>query len=120
MNYFDIYIYLILAIKLCFILMSIIHLYFKIKGKKDSELDKQILYWKERFEFIFILLMSLLLIYLFNPIKQNQEKINGETKILLYLFGFVLLITADWNIFIHESPWFQQFQSIIGKNLNLG
>ena len=41
--------------------------------------------------------------------------INGETKVLLYLFGFVLLITADWSNFIEESNWFQRFQEILGK-----
>lgn len=115
MRYFDIYIYIIFAVKVCFILMAITHVYLKATGKTESELNKTIFYWKERIEFIFILLMSILLIFLFNPRKQNQELINKETKLLLYLFGFVLLITANWSIFITEAPWFKKFQTSIGN-----
>ena len=116
MNKYDIYIYLIFAVKICFILMAAIHLYLKAKGKTDSDLDKKIVYWKERFEFVFILLMSMLLIYLFNPRKNRMVMIDGETKILLYLFGFVLLITAKWGDFFHESKWLKQFQQSIGPS----
>ena len=115
MRHFDIFIYIIFAVKVCFILMGVTHIYLNATGKTVSDLNKKILYWKERFEFIFITLMSILLIYLFNPIKQNQELINRETKLLLYLFGFILLITANWNIFITESPWFKKFQVSIGN-----
>lgn len=114
MKYLDLYIYIIFLVKICFILMALSHLYLKAKGKKDSDLDKKILYWKEWFEFIFILLMSLLLIYLFNPRNDKTIIINNEAKLLLYLFGFVLIITANWNDFIHKSLWFTKFQSIIG------
>jgi len=115
MNYFDIYVYCIFAIKIGFILMAITHIYLKVKGELDSDLDKKILFWKERFEFIFIFLMSILLIYIFNPRNDRSLLIDHETKILLYLFGFILLITADWNKFFHEAPWFSKLQSIIGK-----
>ena len=115
MNNFTSYIYLILVIKFAFIVMALTHLYLKLKGQANSELDQTILYWKERFEFIFIFLMSLLLIYLFNPRKPNLP-INFETKLLLFLFGFVLLITAKWETFFKESTWFLRLQQIIGKN----
>jgi hypothetical protein len=115
MDKYTMFIYLIFVIKLGFILMTITHIYLKVKGKTDSNLDKNILYWKERFEFVFVLLMSILLIYLFNPRKDRTVIIDGETKILLYLFGFVLLITAKWGDFFHEAKWFAQFQKIVGQ-----
>jgi len=109
------YIYLIFAIKLGFILMAVTHIFLKVKGKADSDLDKNIVYWKERFEFVFVLLMAILLIYLFNPRKERMVMIDGETKILFYLFGFVLLITAKWGDFFHESKWFKYIQGSIGE-----
>lgn len=108
------YIYLVFAIKIGFILMAASHAYMRLSGKTDSDLDKKLVYWKERFEFVFIFLMAILLIYLFNPRKERTVMINGETKILLYLFGFVLLITAKWDNFFHEAKWFKQFQQTIG------
>jgi hypothetical protein len=115
MNYYKSYIFLIIAIKIGFLLMALTHVYLKISGKEGSELDKNIVYWKERIEFIFIILMSILLIYLFNPRYNNLIKIDNETKILLYLFGIILLITADWKVFLKESKWFEYLQQIVGK-----
>ena len=93
--------------------MAIAHIYLTFKGKNTSQTDKKVLYWKERFEFIFIITMSILLIYLFNPRTDRSILIDRETKILLYLFGVVLLITADWNTFVKESNWFKKLQNIL-------
>jgi hypothetical protein len=113
MKHFSLLIYLILINKIGFILMSITHLYLKFKGEEKSDLDIEILYWKSRFEFIFVFLMSFLLIYLFNPMRPNVV-IDSETKLLLFLFGFMLLLTAKWNLFFQEAKWFRLFQKSIG------
>jgi hypothetical protein len=110
MNKYDIYIIVIFIVKIIFILLALLHVYLKTKGNQKSNLDKKIQYWKERFEFVFILLMSFLLIYLFNPTTDKSILIDKETKILLYLFGFVLLITANWDIFIQESMVFKKMK----------
>jgi hypothetical protein len=116
MHKFDLYIILVFIVKICFISMSVIHIYLKVKGESESDLDKKVFYWKERFEFIFILLMAILLIYLFNPRTDRIIMIDGDTKILLYLFGFVLLITAKWTEFFNEAEWFQYFQKLVGPS----
>jgi len=115
MNKFDIYITFIFLIKIGFITMVLIHLYLKLKHRENTELDKKILYWKDRLEFFFIVLMSFLLIYLFNPRYDKSILIYCEKKILLYIFWFVLLITSNWNVLIKESPLFLTIQKIIGK-----
>lgn len=96
--------------------MAVTHVYLKAKGEEKSDLDKKILYWKERFEFIFIALMSILLIYVFNPRTDRTILVDKETKILLYLFGFILLITAKWDLFITESPLFKKIQGSVGRS----
>jgi hypothetical protein len=115
MNKYNLYIYLIFAVKVCFILMALSHTYMRVTGKIDSDLDKKFIYWKERFEFIFVLLMAILLIYLFNPRNDKSVTIDGETKLLLYLFGFVILITADWSVFFSEAKWFKYLQGSVGE-----
>ena len=110
MNNYDIYISLIFVIKIGFILMAVTHIYLKVKGETNSDLDKKIVHWKERFEFVFVLLMALLLIYLFNPRNNRIVMIDGESNVLLYLFGFVLLITAKWGDFFHDANWFKYIQ----------
>ena len=110
MDDYNVYISLIFVIKIGFYLLVVSDIYLKVKGESDSDLDKKIVYWKKRMEFIFVLLMSILLIYLFNPRKNRIVMIDGETNVLLYLFGFVLLITADWVSFFHEAKWFKYIQ----------
>ena len=113
MDKLNIYITFIIFIKVCFVILAVSHLYLKLKHKEHSETDKKIVFWKERLEFVFVILMSGLLIYLFNPRHNRSILITHETKLLLYLFGFILLITADWKVFFHESPTFKKLQKIV-------
>jgi len=115
MTKYDMYITFIFLIKVGFILMALTHIYLKAKGDEKSDLDKKVLYWKERFEFIFIATMALLLIYLFNPRRNRAALIDYETSLLLYLFGFVLIITAKWELFFKESSLMKQIQKTVGE-----
>ena len=118
MKYFDMYIALIFAIKIGFILLALTHLYYKTKGEEESKNNKTVVYWKDRLEFAFVFLMSLLLIYLFNPRNNRLNMIDNEAKILLFLFGFILILTAKWNVFFEESKWLSTLQQIVGKKNN--
>jgi hypothetical protein len=40
--------------------------------------------------------------------------INGETKVLLYLFGFILLLTGKLGEFLNESKMIEYVSSILG------
>ncbi len=113
MKYFDIYILLIFIVKIAFIFLAIYRLYIKAKKPQDKKLLTTVEFWKERMEFIFITLMSILLVYLFNPRANNINMIDKEAKLLLYLFGFVLLLTENWSSFIHESPLFKKLQGVL-------
>ena len=115
MDKYNIYVTFIFFIKIGFVIMGVTHIYLKSKGQEKSDLDEKILYWKERFEFIFIALMSGLLIYVFNPRVDRSILVDNETKILLYLFGFILLITAKWELFFKESPLIKKIQQSVGN-----
>jgi len=115
MNYLNTYVYLIIFIKVIFILTAIGHMYLKMKKQENTDLDKTLLYWKERLEFIFIFLMACLLIYIFNPRNEQTIALNKEIKILFYLFGIILLITANWGAFFKESKWAKYLQEAVGR-----
>jgi len=108
----NLFITIIIITKLLFIILSLIHIYLKKIKKTNSDLDKKILFLKERIEFIFILFMSILLIHLFNPFSPKSVEVKGETKLLLFLFGIILIISANWNTFIGKSIGLKMFQSI--------
>jgi hypothetical protein len=76
-----------------------------------SDLDKHILFWKEKTEFIFTVCMSLLLIYHFFPdhnFIHNYKPIvvDKESKVLFLLFGFILLFSAKWTILFDDDSDF--------------
>jgi len=79
--------------------------------KKNSKLIEKFTYWKHRVEFIFTVLMSILLIILFNPFKNGLKLIDEETKILLFLYGFIVLINSQRNLFFKESTFFKILQN---------
>lgn len=113
MKTFDIFISIIFVIKIIFTMLAITYLYLKTKGDENSKLYKNIAFWKKKTEFIFILLMAILLIYLFNPRADKINLIDKESKLLLYLFGILLLVTSKWSEFIHELKWFKYLQKIM-------
>ena len=93
------YIWFIIGLKVIFMLLLITHLFLNYK-QKLSELDKKILYWKERVEFWFITCMALLMLYIFNPRSTNAIMIDNETKLLLFVFALLILITENWKYFL--------------------
>ena len=90
---YHIYIKSIIFCKIILILLILAELYLWAKGKKESDLDKKLHTIKTKVENVFKVLMSLLLIYLFNPRTDRSILIDYQTKLLLCLFGIILLIT---------------------------
>ena len=111
-TWIDYLIFFIILVKIVFILSAIGHIILSHStSNKAKNIDDKFLYFKERTEFIFIISMSILLIYHFNP-RFAKKPINSETSLLFFLFGWVLIITAKWSLFITEAPWYKQ---IIGN-----
>ena len=111
MLYLNYFIYFIIFIKICFIILAFKHIYHIIKKTTNTQEDKKILYWKDRCEFIFTFLMAILLILMFS--RNSTIYLTKEIRFLLFLFGIILLITAKWNIFFKESVFFKYFQEVI-------
>lgn len=109
---FDLFILFIIVIKLVFIVAAIGHVILTHTSTKFDKYDDTLVYWKERTEFVFILTMAILLIYHFHP-RYQTKPISSETKLLFFLFGWVLIITAKWSIFIKEAPWYKQIATAV-------
>lgn len=100
------YIILVIIIKVIFLLLLIYSFYIKHLVKKYpnnknykislEKIDK----FKYKVEFIFTIAIALLLIILFNPNRKKHLTIDHEARLLLYVFGFLLIISADWENFI--------------------
>jgi hypothetical protein len=90
--------------------------YFFDTNVNADMLDQKFLYWKHLTEFVFVVSMSLLLIFIFNPWRKHQIYITKEMSILFYLFGYILLFTADWDTLGKMPPWFAQIKSSLKFN----
>ena len=42
-------------------------------------------------------MLAVLMIYLFHPKRNSDVLIQGETKLLLFLFGVISLLEVPWN-----------------------
>jgi hypothetical protein len=112
-SWIDYFLFFIIFVKIVFVISAIGHLILSHSTNDRAEqLDPKLIYWKERTEFIFIISMSILLIYHFNP-RLPKKPINTETSLLFFLFGCVLLITAKWSLFITEAPWYKRIVNTI-------
>lgn len=104
----DYFLFFIILIKIIFVVSAIGHLFLSHSTtNRANKLDPKLMYWKERTEFVFIISMSILLIYHFNP-RLSKKPIGEETSLLFFLFGWVLIFTAKWNLFITESNWYKK------------
>ena len=104
MKKLNMYVTFIFIVKIVFLILAVAHMYLKVKGKARTALDNKIQFWKERIEFVFVFLMSILLMYTFFPRRQILTPIDYEMKVLFFLFGLILIITAKWDVFIESSP----------------
>lgn len=103
----------IIILKAIFILLSITKMVVKHRKPENKKLVDRLEFWRERIEFIFVICMAILLIYIFYP--GSKKLIDQETKFLFYLFGVILLFTAKWGTFFKESPALLKLQSVLGS-----
>ena len=115
MKYFDICITFLFIIKIVFILLSIYLAYLK-RTAPHSANKKKIELLKKKVEFVFVILMSILVIYLFNPRYKRDTKLDYETKLLLFAFGFVSILGAKWDLFSEQFEYIQRIFSQKIKN----
>lgn len=102
----------IIFIKLAFIFLSMGKIVAKHQNPKNTKLINLLEFWRERVEFIFTICMAILLINIFYPGSKNLP--DQETKLLFFLFGVILLITAKWGSFFKESPTLLEIQHVLG------
>ena len=126
MTFLEKYIYFIFFIKIIFTILAILNLYLKKqiplekrenkktdKIKKQIETQEKIENLKLHIELLFKFLMSMLIIYIFNPRYNRIHLINYEVKLLFFLFGIILVVTAHWKEIFNESPLFVYIQKLL-------
>lgn len=105
----------IFMIKVLFLIMTIMAKRTELVIKRDTKkgktanLDEQRKklekeeYLRSRLELMFKFTMSIFLIIVFFPKRKNRVELTYEDNLLLTVFGFILLITADWSVLIPHN-----------------
>ena len=93
----------LLILKVIIVLFWIVDIYLKYVPPEYQFIDIQIeKFWEGRLSFMFDMLVAFLLIYLFNPLHFHQ--VTKLTKLTLFTFAVMSIISADWSTFIKDSP----------------
>ena len=105
----------IFMIKVLFLIMTIMAKRTELVIKRDTkkgrtaDLDEQRKklekeeYLRTRLELMFKFTMSIFLIIVFFPKRKNRVELTYEDNLLLTVFGFILLLTADWSVLIPHN-----------------
>ena len=113
MNSYDYFIYYIVLNKILFVVFGVWHFILVRENKGETEFSLSLHNWKEYCEFIFIACMAILCLYLFNPFLEIRPTINYETRVLLFVFGCIVLLNCKWDLFFEQSKWFTLLQYFI-------
>lgn len=117
-SWYDYFVAFIFIVKISFIILSFSVIYLKIKthDQPETETMKNLIYWKERVEFVFILDIAILLTYLFYPKREKPIPIDNISRTLLFAYGILIVLTAKWDLFFKENKLMFYFQRILGGN----
>lgn len=102
----DFFVLFVIFVKLVFVVAAVGHAFmhfFVATSPHAAKIDPKLLFWKERTEFVFKASMAFLLIHHFRP--GHNRMVTGELSLMFFLFGWILLLTADWHQFFESSPW---------------
>ena len=92
-----------IIVKVCFVLFAALH-FLEIKSSIiPNQYDSVFVYWKERSEFLFYASVAILLIVNFNG--RTATHIGPETKFLFWALGWIILVSADWGLFLSQAWW---------------
>ncbi len=86
-----IYVYVLIVIKVYYIVTLII---IRIQKSSNSILVESNTISKN----IVMGMLAILMIYLFHPIRRGNVVVQGETKVLMFLFGILGLLDIPWDV----------------------
>jgi len=79
------------------LITKLIFLYFAFTYNYGDRKNQTDYYYKNLFHSLFLLEISLLMLYLFNPLYKKNTLISRHIKIYLFLYALLILIGIDWK-----------------------
>ena len=95
-------IFIIVVVKLIFVLSTITVLVLKKMDPKNKFIGRLSII-QDKTHILFSLLVAALMIYLFNPRKNRESRLDMETKIVLFLYGWIVILDIIRN-YLENKP----------------
>jgi hypothetical protein len=89
----ELFLDIIIGVKIIFLIMVITH----SVVKQNTPLEKNILKWKEKVEFCYMMSMILVILFVFFPYGKNIRFLTKKMCHLMFLYGVISLITLNWS-----------------------
>jgi len=86
----------VILIKILFVVYEISY----VVQQRNKTLTDTTIYWKEKYEWLFQLLMILILIHIFYPWKNDMKSLTPEVRHLIFIYAVLTLFTLLWNNFL--------------------
>ena len=106
MKIYNSYILITIIVKVIYSISYLTHLYFALIDKKHlgSLIDEYAILFRDISEIVFITLMSVLILFLFNPYMNINHSLymNMQTKSLFFIFGIILLFVVCQMVLENE------------------
>ena len=114
-TYLDFFILFIILTKVCFLFFAIGDgiMHHSTNKYIQTSLVPKFSNLRDITEIIYIISMAILLIYIFKIRENGIQGIEEDVSLLFFLFGVVLIITADWSVVFKNYTWYQQFVKTI-------
>jgi len=106
----DIFILFIIAAKIMFSVTWFLLIVFNKTGYANF-LNDDFEYARDVSEFIFNMSMAIILIVVFNPYYKYEGTIDREMRLLFFVFGTILILTADWSMIFGHLKIFDTLHS---------
>ena len=107
----DYYIAFIFIIKILYASCASVAFYLSYTKKDNGVFYDEITYWRDRFEFIFVACMSTLILFFFYPNNTKPLDFDFETRLLFYVYGWIVLMKANWKLFFGDSLFLNALQN---------
>lgn len=92
-----------IIVKVCFLAFAVLHVLAVRSPLVPDKYDATFVYWEERAEFLFYASVAVLLIVNFSG--KTQPVLGPETRFLFWALGWVILVSADWGLFLSQAWW---------------
>lgn len=90
----EVIIYFVILIKVFFVLFALLY---RVSLKRGSDKSSMFLEWKKRIDFLYVVVMSLILVYIFYPWNENTRFLTRKMCHLIFLYGIISIITSQWS-----------------------